>query len=213
MPLSQAPVSDVKWQGRFHLPGVLLGRRSPGKHVVKTGMSATSARRVVTFLPPPMDTVEAAGTRGLFTGQEMDAWQSTAVMYPCLSPTRSPSSTSSPLKGAQSTSLNSSPAAAGAMESITRTSFNPLSPPPSDEPQQSLLPETPKAPDNGEGENREEERGSRTAADINGIRRRHASMKALVREVRISSVSMWILAELWIDSVILSGVCIAQEEQ
>ena len=74
------------------------------------------------------------------------------------------------------------------MESITRTLFNPLSPPPSDEPQQLLLPETPKALNNsGEDENGEE-RGLRIDVNINGIRQRHASMKVLVREVRVGSV-------------------------
>ena len=188
--LSQAPVSNVKWQGRFRLPGTLLRRRSPEKHVVKTGMSATSARRVITFLPPPVGTEGAIGTPGLSAGQDMDAWQSTVVMYPCSSPMRSPSF-SSPIKGAQpTTSLNSSPVRCfppGAVESITKTWFNPFSPPPSDEPQQLLLPEPPKALNNSDGgENEEEERGSRIAVDINGIRRRHAGMKVLVREVWIA---------------------------
>ncbi|KAF5383252.1 hypothetical protein D9615_004845 [Tricholomella constricta] len=156
--------ASVQRTGKFRVQK--LGLAPANTITAKTGMSATSARRVITFLPPPLQSKSKSKPVEGFPAEEAGTGRRA---YP--SPTRSVlESSSSPLPRPRSR-MSSPSLAVSKTNAGEKDSYTPLSPPPSDLP----VPQT---------EDHDHGRDMRMEVNLDMIGRLYPGMKAAWRKVR-----------------------------
>ncbi|GLB38929.1 hypothetical protein LshimejAT787_0600910 [Lyophyllum shimeji] len=166
----------IKRSSKFRVPRHGLGA-SPGKTTRKSGMPATSARRVIVFLPPPLKTSSASADEVVRTTSAANTDQNGRHAYPSRIPSSSP-----PPHEVVEVMPPPMPDSSGTKSPLEEKCerYRPLSPPLSD----SLGP-IPRE------QEQQDDSNLRMSVDLDEIGRMYPRVKAAWRERRRKSEGVW----------------------